>query len=389
MTRRLRIGLITNSVTVGGMEKHVVLLAKHLDREEFEVLAIAPDYAPTEAFTTELRAAADRVEIVTTDRRYGVRRQVSEAARLAKLLRKEHIDVVHLHSTTYTGQEVAARCARLAGVDRTYVTEHLAPEAPLGLVRGFLRNRFSHSVTGLVCVSEKNRAARAAHIFTPPERTIVVANGVDTDEFPIYPPESLRELRRSLALPDGAPIVGTVVRFEAEKGLHDLLAAFAIVIRSFPAAHLLMVGDGALREALQNQAAELGIASSVHFCGFQRDPRPYLALMDAFVLPVPVGSMSIGLLEAMAMRRAVVITFGGDGEAVVHGESGFNAEARNPASIAAGVNAILADPARGEAMGAAARIRVEQHFSAQQVARTLGRLYRDGACSQRDLRNIT
>lgn len=378
MTRRLRIGLITNSVAIGGMEKHVVLLAKHLDREEFEVLAIAPDCAATEAFTADLREAADRVEVVTPDRRYGVRRQLFEAARLTKLLRDQHIDVVHLHSTTYTGQGVAARCARFAGVDRTYITEHLAPDAPLGLIQGFRRNRFSRSVAGVVCVSEKNRASRATHIFTPPERTIVVANGVDTDDFPTYPPESLHELRRSLAVPYGAQVVGTVVRFEAEKGLDDLLSAFAIVVRSFPAAHLLMVGDGTLREALQTQAAELGIAPSVHFCGFQSDPRPYLALMDAFVLPVPVGSMSIGLLEAMAMRRSVVITFGGAGEAVVHGESGFNAEPRNPASIATCVADILADPARGAAMGAAARARVEQHFSAQQVARTLGRVYGDG-----------
>ena len=377
MARRLRVALITNSVAIGGMEKHVVLLAKHLDRKEFDVLAIAPDCADTEAFTADLRQAADRVEVVTPDRRYGARRQVLEAARLSKILRDQHIDVVHLHSTTYTGQGMASLCARLGGVDRTYITEHLAPDAPLSLIKRLRRNRFSRSVAGVVCVSERNLASRAAHIYTPPDKTIVVENGVDTNEFPTYSPESLNDLRRSLALPEGAPIVGTVVRFEAEKGLDDLIAAFAIVLRSFPTAHLLMVGDGALREALKTQAVELGIDTSVRFCGFQSDPRPYLALMDAFVLPVPVGSMSIGLLEAMAMRRAVVITFGGAGEAVVHGESGFNAEPRNPASIAACVSDILSDPARGVAMGAAARTRVVQHFSAQQVARTLGRLYRD------------
>jgi glycosyltransferase involved in cell wall biosynthesis len=378
MARRLRIALLTNSVAIGGMEKHVVLLAKHLDREEFEVLAIAPDWAPTSAFTADLREAADRVELVTPDRRYGARRQVFEAGRLTKLLRDQRIDVVHLHSTTYTGQGMASLCARLGGVHRTYITEHLAPDAPLGLIRGFRRNRFSRSVDGVVCVSERNRASRAAYIFTPPERTIVVANGVDTDEFPTYPPESLDDLRHSLALPEGAPIVGTVVRFESEKGLDDLLAAFAIVVRAFPAAHLLMVGDGTLKETLHVQAEQLGIATSVRFCGFQSDPRPYLALMDAFVLPVPVGSMSIGLLEAMAMRRAVVITFGGAGEAVLHGESGFNAEPRNPVSIAACVTDILADPDRRDALGAAARTRVEKHFSAEQVARTLGHLYNYG-----------
>jgi glycosyltransferase involved in cell wall biosynthesis len=182
-------------------------------------------------------------------------------------------------------------------------------------------------------------------------------------------------------VPDESPVVGTVVRYEPEKGLPDLLDAFALVLPSIPSARLLMVGDGPLREALGVQARQLGIEGSVHFCGFQTDPRPYLALMDAFVLPVPFGSMSIGLLEAMAMRRAVVITFGGTGEAVVDEVSGFNAEPRNPKSLAACVMKILSDPDRRDALGAAARARVEERFSAQRVARTLGQMYREGMSS--------
>ena len=53
----LRVALITNSVAVGGMEKHVVLLAKHLDREHFDVLAVAPDCAATEETNTNLAPA--------------------------------------------------------------------------------------------------------------------------------------------------------------------------------------------------------------------------------------------------------------------------------------------------------------------------------------------
>jgi len=129
-------------------------------------------------------------------------------------------------------------------------------------------------------------------------------------------------------------------------------------------------------EEVEAQAARLGIADSVRFVGFQSDPRPYLALMDAFVLPVPVGPMSIGLLEAMAMRRAVVITFGGEGEAVVHGQSGFCAEPRSPESISRYVTQILQDTSLRDRLGNAAYQRIADTFSAQQVARSLGQLYR-------------
>jgi glycosyltransferase involved in cell wall biosynthesis len=170
-------------------------------------------------------------------------------------------------------------------------------------------------------------------------------------------------------------VLGTVVRFEPEKGLSYLIDALPAIKAACPNAYLLMVGDGSLREALQAQVAQLGLADSVGFVGFQRDPRPYLGLIDVFVLPVPVGSMSIGLLEAMAMRRAVVITFGGEGEAVIHGVSGFCAEPRKPDSIAAYVIRLLQDAALRKSMGEAAYQRIADTFSAQQVARTLGNLY--------------
>jgi glycosyltransferase involved in cell wall biosynthesis len=135
------------------------------------------------------------------------------------------------------------------------------------------------------------------------------------------------------------------------------------------------VGDGSLRGDLERQAAALGLADRVRFPGFQADPRPYLGLIDTFVLPVPVGSMSIGLLEAMAMQRPVVITFGGQGEAVIDGVNGFCAEPRNPDAIATAVIRLLREPELRRQFGEAARRRVEDEFSAQGAARHLERLY--------------
>jgi glycosyltransferase involved in cell wall biosynthesis len=265
--------------------------------------------------------------------------------------------------------------ARLAGVRHVYVTEHLAPDQQLPRAERWRRDMFSRMISGIVCVSQKNFQARSTYLYTPPERTIVVNNGVDLDDFPPIPEQTLAQLRTRCQLPGDAQIVGTAVRFEPEKGLNYLIEAMPQIKAACPKAYFLMVGDGSLRDELAAQVAQLGMTDCVRFVGFQSDPRPYLGLMDAFVLPVPVGSMSIGLLEAMAMQRAVVITFGGKGEAVIHGESGFCAEPRNAASIAEFVIQILQKPELKNALGNAARQRVEAEFSAQQVARSLSALY--------------
>jgi len=375
---KLRLLLFTNAVAVGGMEEHIELLARHLLRSQFEVFAICPDWQPIEPFNRALSEATDHLALITPDRRHGRWQQIKETWQLIKQIRTWRIDVVHMHSTTFRGQFVAFIAMLIAGVKRVYVTEHLAPDAQLPFFDRLTRDLFSKLVTGIICVSEKNYRARANYIYTPHKRTLVVNNGVDVDDFTAIPSSQLVALRAQHHIPSDAQIVGTVVRFEPEKGLNDLLAAFPAIRAACPRTHLLMVGDGSLRGTLEQQARDLGVADYVHFAGFQSDPRPFLALMDVFVLPVPVGSMSIGLLEAMAMRRAVVITFGGKGEAVIHGESGFCAEPRNPNSITEFVTKILQNPELQCAFGDAARRRIEEEFSAQRVARVLGKLYLQG-----------
>jgi glycosyltransferase involved in cell wall biosynthesis len=300
---------------------------------------------------------------------------LSETIRLARQLRQWRIQVIHMHSTTFRGQYYAFLAARLAGVRKIYVTEHLAPDQNIPNGERWHRNIFSGLVSGIVCISQKNYQARKTYLYTPPERTIVVNNGVDLNDFPPIPAERLAQLRALHQLPNDATIVGTVVRFEPEKGLNYLIEAMPQIKTACPNAYFLMVGDGSLRDELVAQVARLGMTEFSRFVGFQSDPRPYLGLMDAFVLPVPVGSMSIGLLEAMAMQRAVVITFGGKGEAVIHGESGFCAKPQNAESIAEYVIQILQQPELRRNLGKAARQRIEAEFSAQQVAQSLSRLY--------------
>ena len=372
---RIRVLLFTNSVAVGGMEEHVELLARHLDRQRFEVFAICPDWQPIEPFSHSLGEVADYVATITPDRRHGLLGLLVETLRLARQIRQWRIQVMHMHSTTYRGQYYAFLAARLAGVRRIYVTEHLAPDQALPRRERLARNIFSRIISGIVCVSQKNYQARAAYLYTPSKRTVVVNNGVDLDDFPPIAAATLDELRAHYQLSNDAQIVGTAVRFEPEKGLSYLIEAMPQIKAACPQAYFLMVGDGSLRAELEAQIAGLGLSDCVRFVGFQSDPRPYLGLMDAFVLPVPIGSMSIGLLEAMAMERAVVITFGGTGEAVIHGQSGFCAEPRNSASIAEFVIQILQQPELKKALGVAARQRVEAEFSAQQVARSLSVLY--------------
>src|SRR5919202_2137807 len=369
---KTRVLLLTNTHDIGGMEEHVELLARHLDRQRFEVFAICPEQPYLAPFLNSMAVEADHVAAISTDHRSGFKSRLSEAIRLYRQIRAWRIDVMHIHSGGFNGNVSALAVARLAGIPRVVLTEHLAPDAPLTRPGRWIRNAVSWMVDGIVSVSGRNLEARRRHLYTPASRAFVVKNGIDLDDFPPISDETRATLRAQHNIPVDAPIVGTVVRFEQYKGLAYLLDAMPAILAACPKAVLLMVGDGPLRAELEAHVARLGLTENVRFVGFQNDPRPYMAIMDAFVLPVPWGSMSIALLEAMAMERAAVITFGGEGEAIIHGESGFCAEPCNPQSIAEYVIQILCNPELKQALGAAARKRVEEQFSMNRVAREVG-----------------
>jgi glycosyltransferase involved in cell wall biosynthesis len=372
---RVRVLLLTNSVAIGGMEKHVELIARGLDRAAAEVYAICPRWEPIDPWAATLAAVADYSARITPDRRHGIRAQIRETVRLWQQLRRWRIQVMHLHLTTYQGGLYALLAARLAGVRVVMCTEHLAPETMVPWPRRLARNLQTRNFNQVVCVSLKNRQARERYLYTPPARTTVVTNGIDVTPFAPTAEDELVALRAQLGIPTRAPVVGTVVRFVAEKGLNYLLDAMPRVLAAAPDTYLLMVGDGPLRAELEEQAVALGFADRVVWAGFQADPRPYLSLMNAFVLPVPFGSASIGLLEAMAMRRAVIMTFGGAGEAVVDGESGLCPPPRDPEALAAAILRVIQHPDFERQLGANARRRIEDDFSAQSVAAHLLALY--------------
>jgi glycosyltransferase involved in cell wall biosynthesis len=378
-TARLQVALFTNSVAIGGMEKHVEMIARDLDRSEAEISTICPSWDAIEPWAEIFAANSDHHARITPDRRYGMANLARETWRLYRQLRQWRIETLHMHLTTYRGGAWTLAAARLAGVKGVLCTEHLAPDAPVPFMRRILRGLMASQFDHIICVSETNRAARERYLKTPTAKTVVVNNGIDVAPFEPISTEEATQLSASLGIPQDAKIVGTVVRLVEEKGLNYLVGAMPHVLASEPGAYLLIVGDGPLHGELEEQAIQLGIRDHVIFAGFQDDPRPYLSLMNAFVLPVPFGSASIGLLEAMAMRRAVIITFGGKGEAVEHEVTGLRLPPRDPAVLAGGILRVISDSSYERMLGENARRRIEEQFSSQGVARQLLDLYRRDA----------
>jgi glycosyltransferase involved in cell wall biosynthesis len=195
----------------------------------------------------------------------------------------------------------------------------------------------------------------------------VIYNGVDVDWFDAKRLDNeARALKQQLAIPQNAFVVGCVGRFAAAKNQKVLVQAIAELRHRSVPAHLMLVGDGPLRKALEDQAAQLGVSKNISFLGQMRDVRPALACMDVFVLPsTHVETFSNAALEAMSMSRPVVLSrIGGAAEMITDGVQGYTLDiAGLSADLPRVLTQLHGDEAFRVRLGEAARERVVGQFS--------------------------
>ena len=253
----------------------------------------------------------------------------------------------------------------LRGYDVTRTRAALFLSGRLSWMHYALRERaLQRRGTLFLAVSEALRRQAIAR-FYPAERTLVHYNGVDLARFPAGP-----------GGPDTILFVGRLVE---KKGVEFLLRAFATVGREWPEAALVIIGDGPLRARLEGLAGP-----SVRFLGAQPPEAVADWMRRATVLAVPSVIASDGdaeglpnvLVEAAASALPAVGTdHQGIPEAITEGETGFIVPERDAEALAARLMTLLADPARRDRMGAAARAMAERKFDFARQMQRLEEIY--------------
>jgi glycosyltransferase involved in cell wall biosynthesis len=143
----------------------------------------------------------------------------------------------------------------------------------------------------------------------PYEKISVVPGGVDLDRF--RPADDRAALRRKLGLPEKRIVLFTLRNLEPRMGLSELLDAMKIVLRETKNVHLVIGGEGPLKQALARQAETAGLASYVTFTGFikESDLPDYYRMADLFILPTrDLEGFGLVTLEAMASGTPVLGT---------------------------------------------------------------------------------
>ncbi len=253
-----------------------------------------------------------------------------ELRRAAMFLRNVRADM--LITSNWGAMDWAAAC-RLTKLPHIHTEDGFGPEEQdRQLTRRVLARRVVLRRSTVVLPS-RTLLRLAADVWRLPGGCLhYIPNGIDIAHFAGAKP---------MELPPGeGPVVGTISVLRTEKNLARLLRAFALVRAQMPA-RLVIVGDGPERAALEVLAASLGLRASVLFAGHSQAPQRWLAAFDVFALSSDTEQMPLSLLEAMAAGRAAASTDVGDVRRMLGPKSAPFVVARDDASLAGAIGALL------------------------------------------------
>lgn len=302
---------------------------------------------------------------------------------LSRQLAQDGIDVVqtHLPGANFWGLLLAWR-----GFRAVVSTVHSNQEFNYGRAdqawRARLRRRAYREMlrrcAAVVAVSDGVRDSLLAELGLGAEaagQVTVVPNGVEIPE-PLDPALAA-QVRARYGIPAGDLLVLGAGRLVEMKNFPVLLEAVAALRRTPLRFRVALAGDGPQRPFLERRADELGVSDQVTFTGNIDDLGELMQSASLFVLPSSFEGLSLTLLEAMACGLPVVGTrIAGVTDVVEDGVSGLLVEPGDAAALAAAMRALLSDPSRRAACGAAGLEIVRRYYDFARVARDLERLYR-------------
>lgn len=366
--RPLRTAFVLHALDVAGAEVLVTEMVRQLETR------IVPTIFCLDAIGRMGQALIERgVPVVALGRRPGWDWRV--AWRLARELRTRRIDVIHAHQYTPFFYAALARALAVTNA-RLIFTEHgrhypdlVSPSRRLA--NHLVFDRLADAVTAVCGFSARSLAEQDGFA---PERIEVIGNGIDAERYGRAGDRAC--VLRQLGLDPSRRYVGTIARLHPVKDHETLLRAFPAVAAVVSDVDLLVVGDGPLREHLEQLTSTLGLDGRVRFLGVRSDVPAILSGLDVFALSSLSEASSITLLEAMASGVPVVATdVGGNPEIIRHGVEGLLVGRGDVTALGDAIIRVLSEPVVAGAMGAAGRARARATFCLDETVERYYGLY--------------
>lgn len=364
---KLKVLEVIRQGQIGGGESHLLDLISFLDKERYEPMCLS--FTDGEMIR-RLTAQGIRCHVIDSEKPFDVRvlRQVRD------LLRQEDIRLVHAHgSRAASNVLIPARQLHLPVVYTVHGWSfHDDQPWLVKLLRGWSEKLLCHYASEVICVSQSNKDT-GREVFGL-KSAVVIDNGVNLRRF--CPDQTGTLLRANFHFAGTDFVVGFIARCTKQKNPLGFLRAIELAHSKNQAVKALFVGEGDMDGEVDDYLEQHQMDGYVFRSPFRTDVPDLLRMIDVYCLPSLWEGLSIALLEAMAMRKPIIVTpTDGTVELIRHEENGLIVPFDDSQAIADAIDRYYHDATLRERCAAAACTDVEQHYNAERVAEAVGQVY--------------
>ncbi len=312
-------------------------------------------------------------EIPTLKRNISIHNDLKALFTLYKLTKKGGYDVVHCHSTK--AGLLGRFAAWFAGVKKIFFTVHgwsfynTGEYGHLHKLLIFLEKIAANVSTKIICVSENDRREGIKNKIAPPEKFVVIHNGISRNSI------NKGKLRGEIDVEEKDIVFGMVARLAYPKNPMLFLEAAKIVSARYSNVKFVLVGDGPYYRECSEFIWRNGL-SNAFLLGFRDNAQDIISDFDVFVLSSRFEGLPITIIEAMFAGLPVIATkVGGVGELVEHGRNGFLVDKEDANELASYMEYFIRHPEKIKEMGNESYAKAINNFTVERMVEQYKVLY--------------
>ncbi len=352
---------------VGGTVSNLIEVIRHLDSSEFSSVVVSFSHG---TMVEQLRAMGVKCHVIHKNLRYSLQ----NTRALYKVMLDEQPDLVHAHDRK-SGYYALYASYRLHVPLLYHPRSWSFHESSFILKKSYLKFKerlLVHLAKLNISVSDIHQEEGKQHLGMP--RSIVVPPGVDLSRF--NPRHETTLTKKCFGIPEDRTVVGFLARLTEKKDPLTFLRAASLALKEDRRLHFIITGDGELKQACLQEIQNLNLGNHVTFETYRTDVADVLKVFDIYCLPSQWEGLSVGILEAMAMEKAIIASpVNSTLEIIANGIDGMLAAVGTPENWKKAILDLHYNPRLRQELGTRARMIVESHYNITLTSAKLASAY--------------
>lgn len=289
----------------GGVERYILMLLKNMDLSKYDnILVCSFDY-DKEKFK-DIVIAFEQLDMV---REISLKKDIFSIINVRRIIKKYNPDIVYMHSSK---AGAIGRIANIGLKNKSIYNPHgWAFNIDCTKIKKniycYIERLLAHLCTYIIAISDYEKESAIRKKICKPDKIKVIYNGIDINEYEKNK-KKFTLTRNKLGIPEDSYVIGTVGRLTKQKAPETFIKAAKIIKNDQPNAYFIMVGDGELKEEIEEMIKESNLKDSILITGWVDEPMEYVELFDQAMLLSRWEGFGLVLAEYMLARKPIIAT---------------------------------------------------------------------------------